>query len=228
MNGTWYLNPAYSEVRRLIGDGVRELVSGYNVDGVHIDDYFYPTTDASFDSAAFAESGSSSLSAFRTGNISAMVKEMYTAAHECGSALFGAAPQGNNINNLNQLYADTRAWCAGGYVDYFTPQIYYGFNNSGVPFADCVDEWAGIVRGTKTRLYAGLAVYKAGTEDTWAGSGKYEWQGSSDILKRQKEYADKNGCSGIALYSYAYLFDSGYSTSATKAETDNLKPLLIQ
>ncbi|MBQ9482593.1 MAG: family 10 glycosylhydrolase [Ruminiclostridium sp.] len=222
VNGAWYLNPAYEAVRKLIGDNVREIVSGYNVDGVHIDDYFYPTTDASFDSAAFSASGSSSLSAFRISNVNAMVREMHDAAHECGSAIFGAAPQGNNINNLNQLYADVKAWCKGGYVDYFTPQIYYGFENSGVPFKGCVNEWAGIVVGTKTKLYAGLAVYKIGNEDKWAGSGKYEWQNTTTMLKRQKEYADANGCSGIALYSYAYMFDSGYKTSAMKTELDNL------
>ncbi|MBR5090270.1 MAG: hypothetical protein IK093_12650, partial [Ruminiclostridium sp.] len=111
-------------------------------------------------------------------------------------------------------------------IDYFTPQIYYGFDNSGVPFRSCVDEWAGIVSGTKTKLYAGLSVYKAGNEDKWAGTGKYEWQNHTDILKRQTEYAREHGCSGIALYSYSYLFDSGYATSATKAEIDNLKPLI--
>ncbi len=226
VNGTWYLNPAYSAVRQLIGDNVREIVSLYDVDGIHIDDYFYPTIDASFDSAAFAGSGYQTLSAFRIANCSAMVKEMYTAAHECGSAIFGAAPQGNNINNLNQLYADTKAWCAGGYIDYFTPQIYYGFENSGVSFAACVDEWAGIVKGRNTKLYAGLSVYKAGAEDKWAGAGKYEWQNTNTMLKRQTEYAEANGCGGIALYSYSYLFDSGYMNSATKVEADNLKPLL--
>ena len=223
VNGTWFLNPAYDAVRKLIGDNVREIVSGYNVDGVHIDDYFYPTTDASFDSAAFSASGSSSLSAFRVSNVNAMVKEMYNAAHECGSAIFGTAPQGNNINNLNQLYADVKAWCRGGYVDYFAPQIYYGFENSGVPFKGCVNEWAGIVSGTETKLYAGLSIYKIGNEDKWAGNGRYEWQNTTTMLKRQKEYADANGCSGIALYSYSYMFDSGYTTPAMKTELDNLK-----
>lgn len=228
VGGTWFLNPAYPDVRNLIGDNVREIVSNYDVDGVHIDDYFYPTTDASFDSPAFAASGYGSLSAFRINNINLMVKEMYSAAHECGSAWFGAAPQGNNINNHDVLYADTKAWCAGGYIDYFTPQIYYGFNNSGVPFKSNVDEWAGIVRGTNTKLYAGLALYKAGNEDKWAGTGKTEWQTSSDILKRQTEYAEQNGCSGIAIYSYSYIFDSAYKTNATLSEMNSLKPLLTK
>lgn len=51
----WYLNPAYEEVRQLIIDGAREILEKYEVDGLHMDDYFYPEgIDASFDSAAYA------------------------------------------------------------------------------------------------------------------------------------------------------------------------------
>lgn len=228
VNGIWYLNPAYEAVRKLIGDNVREIVSNYDVDGIHIDDYFYPTTDVSFDSSAYAASGYPSIDSFRVDRCSAMVKEMYTAAHECGTAIFGAAPQGNNYNNLYSLYADTKAWCKGGYIDYFTPQIYYGFENSAVPFKDNVNEWLSIVSGTKTKLYIGLAVYKAGNEDKWAGSGKYEWQNTSTMLKRQKEYADSVGCNGISLFSYNYLFDPSYNTQAVRSEVENLKPLMTQ
>ena len=226
VNGTWFLNPAYDAVRQLIGDNVREIVSNYNVDGIHIDDYFYPTTDASFDSAAFAVSGSSSLSSWRIANINAMVKEMYTAAHECGSALFGAAPQGSDPNNLNQLYADTAAWCKGGYLDYFTPQIYYGFSNQVMPYKTVVDHWLEKVSGTGTKLIVGLSVYKCGNEDKWAGTGKTEWQNTTDMLKRQIEYANAAGCSGPALYSYDYVFATSKRTSAMQTEINNIKPLL--
>ncbi len=227
VNGTWYLNPAYDEVIKLVGDGVREIVSAYDVDGVHIDDYFYPTTDASFDSAAFAASGSSSLSSYRIGRCNKLVKEIYDAAHECSSAIFGASTQGNMSNNINQLYADASAWCKGGYVDYFAPQIYYGFDNSAQPFEACTDEWNTLVRGTKTKLCIGLAVYKIGQEDKWAGEGRYEWQNTDTMLKRQTEYAKScESYGGIALYSYNYLFTEGYVTPAIKKEKENLAPIL--
>ncbi len=228
VNGTYFLNPAYDETRKLIADGVREIVSRYDVDGIHIDDYFYPTTDTSFDSDAYSKSGVQGLDSFRIEKCSAMVKEIYTAVHECGSALFGAAPQGNNYNNLHVLYANTKAWAKGGYIDYFTPQIYYGFENGAVPFADNVEEWKSIVSGTGIKLIAGLAVYKCGAEDKWAGTGKYEWQNTDTMLKRQKEYADKAGCGGIALYSYNYLFSPSYTNSAIGNEINNLKPLLTE
>lgn len=228
VGGTWYLNPVYPEVIRLVGDGVREIVSRYDVDGVHIDDYFYPTTDASFDSAAYAASDASTLSAFRIGNCNTLVREIYNAVHECsGSAVFGASTQGSMSNNLNQLYADAEAWCKGGYVDYFAPQIYYGFENSAQPFKRCTDEWNTLVDGTKTKLCVGLAVYKIGAEDQWAGSGKYEWQNTDTMLKRQIEYAKScKNYGGVALYSYNYLFTSGYVTAAIKTETENFRSLL--
>ncbi len=227
VGGTWYLNPAYDEAIRLVADGVREIVSRYDVDGIHIDDYFYPTTDASFDSAAYASSGASSLSAFRIDRCNQLVRAIYNAVHECSSAVFGASTQGNMDNNINQLYADAQAWCRDGYVDYFAPQIYYGFLNSAQPFEHCTDQWNQLVSGTDTKLCIGLAVYKVGQEDRWAGEGRYEWQNTETMLKRQIEYA--KSCAnygGIALYSYNYLFTDGYVTSAIQKEKENFKPLL--
>lgn len=230
VNGTFYLNPAYDEAVRLVGDGVREIVSGYDVDGVHIDDYFYPTTDAYFDSKAFSDFGGSSLSAFRIANCNKLVKEIYNAVNECSeTAVFGISTQGNMSNNLNQLYADAQAWCSDGYVDYFAPQIYYGFENSGQPFKTCTDQWNELVDGTNVKLAIGLAVYKVGTEDKWAGSGVYEWLNTDSMLKRQIEYARScKNYGGFALYSYNYLFTNGYITSTIKQEIENFKPLIAE
>lgn len=230
VNGTLYLNPAYDDAIKLVGDGVREIVSGYDVDGIHIDDYFYPTTEAYFDSKAFSASGSSSLSAFRISNCSKLVKEIYSAVHECSStAVFGISTQGSMSNNINQLYADAQAWCEGGYVDYFAPQIYYGFENSTQPFKTCTEQWNELVDGTDVKLAIGLAVYKIGAEDKWAGAGAYEWTNTDTMLKRQIEFARScKNYGGIALYSYNYLFTSGYLTNAIQRETENFKPLLTE
>ena len=63
-----YLNPAIPEAAAYVVDGVAELVSRYAVDGVHFDDYFYPTTDPSIDAAQFAASGAQDLEAWRRQN----------------------------------------------------------------------------------------------------------------------------------------------------------------
>ncbi len=227
VNGTWYLNPAYSETIQLICDGVKEIINKYDVDGVHIDDYFYPTTDSSFDYSAFSSSGYSSLSAFRINNCNNLVKAIYNTVHNNSSdVVFGASTQGSIENNINMLYADAESWCKGGYIDYFAPQIYYGFDNGTQPFEKCTDRWVKMVQNTDVKLYIGLAVYKIGKEDTWAGGGKWEWCNTETMLKRQTQYARKKGCDGIVLYSYNYIFTSGYVSPAINKEISNLKPLL--
>lgn len=226
----WYLNPAYDEVTDLIALGVAEIVSKYDVDGVHIDDYFYPTKESWFDSISFQASGYSDLSQFRLDNCTKMVYKMYNAVKSHNStALFGVSAQGNVHNNLYELYADVEKWSReAGYVDYMAPQIYYGFDNSGQPYAEVVDQWDEMLRGTGKKLIPGLAVYKIGTEDAWAGSGKYEWINEKQIIKRQIEKArTADNYGGIILYSYQFIFSPDSSVeSAVNAEIEAIRPLL--
>lgn len=228
----WWLNPAYKEVTDLIANGAAELVSKYDVDGVHIDDYFYPTTEAYFDSIAFNASSYSSLSQFRLDNCSRMIADMYKAVKSHNpTALFGVSAQGNVTNNETQLYADVEKWSKeDGYVDYMAPQIYYGFDNGGQPFEQVVEQWDKMLAGTGKSLIPGLAVYKIGTEDEWAGSGRYEWQNDKEIIKRQILKSQKtSNYGGVILYSYQFIFepDSNVKTAVNK-EIAAFKPLLTQ
>ncbi len=203
----YYLNPAYEEVRSLIADGVTEIVANYDVDGIHIDDYFYPTQDAAFDAQAFTESGCSDLAAWRRENCNAMVKAMYDAVKaQDERLLFGISPQGNMQTNYHKLYADTALWCsAAGYCDYIAPQIYYGFENETCPFEETAKHWEQIA--TEVSLIIGLAPYKIGLEDTWAGTGSTEWQNDPTVLSKQAALVKElDGAEGVALYSYASVF----------------------
>ena len=226
VSGYYYLNPAYDEAIDLITAGAREIVTNYNVDGVHIDDYFYPTTASSFDSKAFAASGYSSLSSFRMNNCDKTVKALYSAVKAGnGTALFGVAPQGNLKNNYDYLYADVQKWCSGyGYLDYIAPQIYFGFKNRSQPYETVLAQWQDMVSGTNIKLIPGLAVYKIGTDES-AGEGIYEWRDDTEIIKRQIEAAKaKSGYGGVILYSYNYVFAS---SSAIKAEMDAVKSMFV-
>ncbi|MDD6990619.1 MAG: family 10 glycosylhydrolase [Oscillospiraceae bacterium] len=225
-SGRWYLNPAYAETVSLICDGISEIVTAYNVDGIQIDDYFYPTTDPSFDSAAYAASGTSlSLADWRRDNVTKMVKKMYEAVHSANpKALFGISPQGNTDNNYNDLYADIYTWVSTpGCCDYICPQIYFGFDNSALPYAETVDKWAGLVTSPDVKLVIGLAAYKSGTEDKYAGSGSSEWINSTDILARQRELTDIYNA-GYAFFRYDSLFLPDPAVAASvNAELDNLR-----
>ena len=155
---------------------------------------------------------------------------MYSAVKSHNNtALFGVSAQGNVHNNLNELYADVEKWSReDGYVDYMAPQIYYGFQNGGQPYAEVVDQWDEMLRGTGKKLIPGLAVYKIGTEDTWAGSGKYEWITEKQIIKRQIEKArTTDNYGGIILYSYQFIFSPESSVEdAVNDEIEAIKPLL--
>jgi len=202
----WYLNPAYAETRKLIADGAAEILRNYNVDGLHIDDYFYPPNcGEAFDRAAFAASGQTSLSAFRLENCTKMVKALYDTVKGINSALlFGISPQGS-VENCYQIYADVKKWASqSGYCDYIAPQLYYGFLNARQPFEQCLAEWEDMVRGTNIKLIIGLAVYKIGEVDTWAGDkGRNEWLNDTGIIKRQAELSKKaENYGGIIYFSY--------------------------
>lgn len=207
----WYLNPAYDEVTDLIAAGITEIAANYKVDGIQIDDYFYPTTDKSFDSAVYAKMGNgTSLSDWRIANVNKMVKKLYKSVHSANdTVVFGISPQGSVENNYGELYADVRKWCSeSGYCDYILPQVYFGFDNAALPYADVIALWNGMVKSSDVKLVIGLAAYKVGAEDGYAGSGKREWLENSDILARQMKLAESLGnYGGVALYRYDSVFN---------------------
>lgn len=197
-NGIYWLDPAYEQVRSLIADGAAEIALNYDVDGIHIDDYFYPTTDESFDKSSYAAYGGGlPLNEWRMKNCSDMVGEMYSAVKTADSRiLFGVSPAGNLLNDREKLFADVEKWCTeDGYLDYVAPQIYFSYDNAVCPFAQTLAQWQDIA-ADKT-MVCGLAVYKL--ED----GGEFE--GQTDIIARQ--IADLDG-GGYALYSYRSLFES--------------------
>lgn len=209
VNGYYYLNPAYDEVIEYIARGAAEIVANYDVDGLHIDDYFYPTTDSSFDSAAYSQSGFDTISAFRLANCDKLVSGIYSAVKSAnGSALFSVSCQGSVENNYNQMYADVKKWCSqSGYLDYVMPQIYYGFNNSAQPYETCASQWNDMAQAGDIPLVVGLSVSKVGLEDVWAGAGKTEWITDENILARQIRYAlELRSYGGVCLYSYRSVF----------------------
>lgn len=206
-SGRLWLDPAYPEVRELIFSGVREICQNYKVDGIHIDDYFYPTTDESFDQEAFLESGRQSLSDFRLENTDLLVMGIYNTVKQCGKdLLFGISPQGNIDNNYKQLYADVKRWASEkGWCDYIVPQVYYGFDNKTQPFEQVVEEWSRLC-GENTKLVIGLAFYKIGNEE--------EFTDTDGIIAKQIECCRKlDNYSGTALYSFKSMFfpDSGHT-----------------
>ncbi|MDE6519133.1 MAG: family 10 glycosylhydrolase [Ruminococcus sp.] len=202
VNNRWYLNPAYDDVIQLVSESAREIINNYDVDGVQIDDYFYPTTDTDFDIEAFESSDSTDLSQWRQDNITKMVKSLHDTVKNSDRHLkFGVSPQGNINANYNTQYADVKLWAGTeGYADYIIPQIYYGFENETCPFEPTLRAWENLTN-ENVSLIIGLAEYKTGEEDKWAGeAGKNEWIDNPDIIQQQIELVKDSSADGYALY----------------------------
>ena len=224
-----YLDPASQRVNKLVLSGIREILENYEVDGVHIDDYFYPSTDEKIDENEYKDylknGGTLSLGEFRRNNVSGLVSSIFSLVKTYGnSKIFSISPSADIDKNTNKLYADVKLWCSqDGYADWIIPQIYFGFENSSMPFEKCLESWKKLTKDSNVRLLTGLAVYKAGQEDQYAGGGKNEWLENDDIIAREIEHLRKNDISGFILFSYNYVFGN---KNFTKYEVQNLKNVI--
>lgn len=231
-----YLNVGEQEVRDLVVSGAKEILAKYNVDGLHMDDYFYPTTDTSFDSKTYSEykasGGKKNLTVFRKERLSELVKALYDATKESGpDRLFGISPAGNMQTVLNSHFADVKTWCKEpGYIDYICPQVYFGMEHATMAFDSVCDKWQDIIKTDSVKLIIGMSLGKARSGfDQYAGSGKNEWAEHKDVLIRCLQYTETlQKCSGVAYFCYQYFYDpvSGAEERATKAERDKFIPYL--
>jgi len=195
-DGRVYLNPAKAEARKLITDGVREILDNYEVDGIHIDDYFYPPN------LPFEKDNSDAPK--RRENTDKMVKELYETVKEHGK-IFSISPTGNMDYNYNTIYSDSKKWCSQyGYCDYIIPQIYYGFENESLSFEKALSDWCKV---SQVKVLVGLAAYKVGVTDKYAGKGQNEWIENDDILLRQTEKSKEyDNVTGVVYFRYGSLF----------------------
>lgn len=234
--GRWYLNPAYAEVRDLILCGAREILERYDVDGLHMDDYFYPTTDASFDSDAYAayqaESGQLRLADWRRRNLDALVSDLYRAVKTYREELwFGISPAGILNTVYNKQYANVFRWCREpGFVDYILPQAYFGFEHATAAFDKVCHTWQDLVQTNYVSLLIGVSFGKALAQtDVWAGSGADEWKHHTDILARSLAYTlGLEKCRGISVFCYQYYYHplTGTEVDGTRTERQAFTALL--
>lgn len=225
-----YYNPASEKVQKLILDAVREIVKNYDVDGIHIDDFFYPTTDEEIDKNEYEKykenSGKATLDDWRRNQVNAFVSGMYSAVKsENENIIVSISPSADIVADKNVHYADVALWCSQkGYCDWIIPQVYYGFDNEYLPYKKSVNQWKKTVTDESIKLVIGLASYKCGVEDLYAGSGKNEWQKNDDVLYRQLKYLRKKECDGFSLFSYNSL---AIPNGTMKTEWENFRNEII-
>ena len=171
--GRLYWDPGQPKVREYLGDLAAEIMGKYDLDGLHIDDYFYPDglkgtgeqakpkKDEKVwnDEALFQKYGQGkTLDQWREGNIDEIVRIMHEAVHKTRpTAVFGVSPAGRLVNT-QALYADPRNWARQGTIDYLIPQIYWQHGHQIADFKKVMDSWAGILGDVP--VIVGMAAYR--------------------------------------------------------------------
>ncbi|MGI5453245.1 glycoside hydrolase family 10 protein [Streptomyces sp. CA-249302] len=181
--GKLYYNPGLPQVRAFVENAILDAVKKYPVDAVHFDDYFYPYPVAGQtfnDDAAYDRYGSGfpNRAAWRRDNIDKLIRETAARIKEIRPGTqFGISPFGvwrniatdsrgsdtkAGVQTYDDLHADTRKWVRQNWVDYIVPQVYWNIGFAAADYAKLVSWWAGVAKGTATKLYIGEALYKAG------------------------------------------------------------------
>lgn len=216
--GSLYYNPAKAQVSNLIVNGVKEIVENYDVDGIHMDDYFYPAFSSSnvnsaFDAKEYRAStmakGKQNIVSFRREQVNMLVKAIHSAVKSIDpSVTFGISPAGNidNLTSRYSYYVDINKWLnSSDYVDYICPQIYWGFKHPYAKFDRVTNRWMNAAKSKKVKVYIGIAVYRAGHNIGAGSAERREWRSDANILKKQVQYARKKGCDGFAFFDYQDL-----------------------
>jgi uncharacterized lipoprotein YddW (UPF0748 family) len=199
--GTVY-NPAKASSLRRIKRIVKEIIQNYDVDGIHFDDYFYPSRSrgAQFYKVSVAK---------RKKVINKMVRTIYkTVKNQDSRLLFGISPAGN-IEYAQSLGCDLETWLSKkGYIDYIIPQIYwsdqYRLNGKTVPlFSQRLSQWVALNKND-TPMYIGLAMYRAGSRI----SSDLGWRRKNNNIVSQLKKSKNAGCEGFALFSSSYMYRS--------------------
>ena len=183
-NGTYWMDPSNDKTQDHVSAIVKDLVKRYDVDGVHFDDYFYPYKSYNDgkdfpDSERYAkylkEGGNLSVDDWRRNSVNVFVKRVYEEIKaEKPEVKFGLSPFGiwrpghpksiAGMDQYEELYADAKFWLNQGWIDYFTPQLYWKINQTAQSFPVLLGWWES--ENTKGRhLWPGINIDFGGGSD---------------------------------------------------------------
>jgi uncharacterized lipoprotein YddW (UPF0748 family) len=194
------LNPGLPEVRTYITDVIVDILKRYDVDGIHFDDYFYPTgmTNTIDDAAYTADprgfpATTAGRADWRRDNINLFIKRINDSIIQLKPWVkFGVSPTGiyrsstdpsigsntssGALQHYSAYFADTRRWIQEGWVDYIAPQVYWHIGQAGSDYGVLVPWWNNNAFGR--HIYIGMAAYKVndGSAPAWADPSQIHHQ----------------------------------------------------
>jgi len=216
--GKSYIDPGIPEAREYVIKVIIDVVKRYDIDAVHLDDYFYPYkvgTTPFPDNKSYAQYGNGAdREEWRRNNVNEFIyllnKNIKAVKPyvKLGVSPFGIwrnaskDPEGSATRggqtDYDDLYADVLLWLRKGWVDYLMPQLYWEHHNHAAPFDVLMPWWE---QHTYSRhIYYGLGVYRM------VGARSGAWASCKELLSQIREIRQSTRTPGYAFYS-ASSFD---------------------
>lgn len=214
----YYFNPGIPEVRDYVRDIVAEIVEGYDIDGLHLDDYFYPYPEDGhhfYDRSTYLQYGTAfpEREDWRRANVDSLIHSLSDTIRslkpwvQFGVSPFGVwrnqsvDPRGSETtadrSTYDDLYADPLTWMREGWVDYLIPQLYWSRDFHLAPYTKLIDWW-GLQRST-ARIYAGQGLYKVRNNHDKA------WYDPAEVPGQIRIYRNSPAFEGTAFFSASSL-----------------------
>ena len=219
-NKQWYFDPGLEVTREWICTVVQDIISRYDVQAIHMDDYFYPYPVGKLelpDKKTFERfpRGFEDIKEWRRDNVNLAIQAISETIHECKENIeFGISPFGvwrnadvdstgsatkAGITNYDDLYADIRLWIKNGWIDYVLPQLYWEIGKKVADYEILAHWWANEVKGTNCKLYVGMAPYRL---ENASPKGKTNaWNTGNEIVRQMQLNRTIPEITGECFYS---------------------------
>jgi uncharacterized lipoprotein YddW (UPF0748 family) len=192
------MDPGLPDVENYIVSVVEDIATRYDVDGIHFDDYFYPSGGMTNnqDAQTYIDHNPTNIATledWRRDNVNQMIAAVYDAIQTINtnnnkSITFGVSPFGiwkngvpsgtTGTSSYDALFCDPIAWMQAGKVDYIAPQVYWDLNSSGQDYNLLTQWWNDQADTYNTQVYVSQAYYKMLSPQNWPAS---EIQGQIDF-----------------------------------------------
>lgn len=210
--GKRYFDPSNNEAQNFVVTVIADIVKRYNVDAIHMDDYFYPYRIAGQefpDAAAYLKSGSTlSKDDWRRSNVDSIICKLDSAIKkEKPYCKFGISPFGvwrnadqdplgsdskAGVTNYDDLYADILLWLRKGWIDYVAPQLYLEIGNKFIAYEKLVKWWAEHSYGR--HVYIGHGIYRAGEKSA-------AWRNPDELPRQIQLLREEKNVQGSIYFS---------------------------
>ena len=226
-NKQWYFDPGLDVTREWICTIVQDIVTRYDIQAIHMDDYFYPYPAGGKplpDTKTFAAHprGFTDIRDWRRNNVNLAIQDISRTIHECKPRVqFGISPFGvwrnaavdstgsattAGITNYDDLYADIRLWIREGWIDYVLPQLYWEIGKKAADYEILAHWWANEIKQAKKlnpdntcRLYIGMAPYRL--ENTSSKAKANAWNTGNEIGRQMRLNRTIPEITGECFYS---------------------------